>query len=186
MIRIETQRLVLRDHLVTDLEDFHALFSDPAVMHMVSFGPYRTLDESARNLNDAVAQAADPDRTRYYFAVLERGGGGYVGDCGLTIQRQGYDGGVAELGYFLRREQWGRGLGTEVCRGLMDFAFRNLPLHKLCASCDAGNTASERIMRKCGMTKEAHNRLHRLRNETWVDNLVYAILRSEWRETAAP
>jgi [ribosomal protein S5]-alanine N-acetyltransferase len=186
MIRIETERLVFLDHLVTDLEEFHALFSDPAIMHIVSFGPYRTLEESAQSLNDAVAEAADPDRRRYFLAVLERRTGAYAGDCGLTIQRQRGDGGVAELGYFLLREYWGRGLATEVCRGLMDFAFRNLPLHKLCASCDAGNVASERVMQKCGMTKEAHNRLHRLRGEEWVDNLVYAILRSEWRngETA--
>ena len=56
----------------------------------------------------------------------------------------------ASLGYYLARRYWGKGLASEASRALIDVAFTRLGLECVEADAEEGNTASERILHKCG------------------------------------
>jgi RimJ/RimL family protein N-acetyltransferase len=56
-----------------------------------------------------------------------------------------------ELGYRLRRAAWGKGYATEGSRALIRKAFTELGARRVCASTDAINIRSRRVMEKCGM-----------------------------------
>ncbi|WP_367616930.1 GNAT family N-acetyltransferase [Curtobacterium flaccumfaciens] len=56
----------------------------------------------------------------------------------------------------LQSDLAGRGLGTDLARGLLTAAFDTLRLRRVAASCNADNVASARVLEKNGMRREQH------------------------------
>jgi RimJ/RimL family protein N-acetyltransferase len=85
-----------------------------------------------------------------------------VGECGLARRPSG----AVELGYWIARDHWGRGIATEACRALVDIA-RTLRLRSLEASHFLDNPASGRVLAKLGFepTGIVAPRLSRARGE---------------------
>ena len=69
---------------------------------------------------------------------------------------------------------------------LLRLGFEDLGLHRIAARCDARNTASARVMERSGMRHEAHLVQSEFIKNEWTDELIYAILRSEWEGRQAP
>jgi hypothetical protein len=51
---------------------------------------------------------------------------------------------TGEIGYFLRRQVWGRGYATEAAQALLQFGF--VQFHRITAGCLATNQASAQLM----------------------------------------
>ena len=91
-----------------DLEDLHAILSDPIAMrhYPKPFDREMTkgwIDWSLRNYEE---------HGFGLWAVIHREDANLIGHCGLTIQH--VDGvGELEIGYTIMRSYWGRGLATE-------------------------------------------------------------------------
>ena len=175
MLKIEGDRIILRDHKVEDLMVMHAWMADPEIMH---FLPWRTtrLEETFQRLAECLDANAKAERTRYYFAIELKETPCVIGEAGFTLEGRVQEGGAAEMGYFLLRPYWGQGYATEAARLMIAFCFDFLGLHKVTAQCDAGNEASEKVMIRCGMQREAYRRKHQFRDGEWRDRLEYAIL----------
>lgn len=58
-----------------------------------------------------------------------------------------------QLGYVLDRPFWGRGYATEMARALVDYGFHERGLAKITAITDLANTASQRVLEKCGLQR---------------------------------
>lgn len=58
--------------------------------------------------------------------------------------------GAADLGYWVGADYRGQGFATEIARGLLDYAFEILGTDRVTASCRVTNTASRRVIEKCG------------------------------------
>ena len=99
-----------------------------------------------------------------------------AGDCVLFWRSEGQ----AEVGYVLNPAHYGRGYATEAVGALLRLGFEDLGLHRVAARCDARNTASARVMQRVGMRREAHLVQSEFVKGQWTDELIYAILRSEW------
>lgn len=87
----------------------------------------------------------------------------------------------AELGWVLDPANTGHGYATEAVRSLLGHCFSELGVHRVVASCFAGNDASIRLMERLGMRREGHavaESLHR--SGQWLDTLTYAALATEW------
>ena len=180
MVPLESERLVLRDHTMDDLECYHLWMSDTRVMQHVGFEQSRSLAETREWLQLAVSEVSQPDRTRYFLAVTLKPDMEVVGDAGLRVLKTGEHGGIADLGYFLLPDYWGHGYATEAARMLIEFGFLELGMHKITAGCAVENRASERVMQKCGMEREGLLRKHRFRRGEWGDGLKYGLLREDW------
>ena len=96
-----------------------------------------------------------------------------------------HEAGEGVLGWFVNRAHWGCGYATEAARLVIDLGFSELGMHRIYVSCLAANAGSERIMQKCGMTKEAHHRNHTMLAGEWVYRVGYAMLRQEWEAGSA-
>jgi len=179
MICLEAPRLLIRDHLESDLADLHVLLSDPEAMRYLPDIHCASLAQSMENLRTALQETHRSDRTKYYLAVLEKDSGTYVGEVGVTIVACG----LGQLGYFVLRKHWGKGYVTEAAQALLAYSFGTLGLHKISSGCLLENAASERVMIRCGMRKEAHLRAHVWHEGAWKDRVEYGVLRQEW---AAP
>jgi RimJ/RimL family protein N-acetyltransferase len=73
----------------------------------------------------------------------------------------------------------GRGHGTEAMGLMLDFAFRELNLHRVFLSVFSYNTAAIALYEKLGFTREGSHREHLQRDGQRYDMLLYGILRRE-------
>ena len=180
MIRIETVRLVVREHKLDDLEGLHALLSNAENTYFIQDLRTNTLDETRQNLFVAMNESQLDHRTKVFLAIEEKSSGEYVGEIGYTIIARAEAGAVAEMGYFILEEFWGKGYVTEAAKALLDYAFNTGGLIKIEASCNKTNYASEKVMIKLGMTKEAEFLMHSVIEGQLYDRVCYRMLKSEW------
>lgn len=177
MIKFETERLIIRDHVMEDLKEHHRLMSDMEVMSYIQDIMTHSLEESKENLKFSIMESKQVERKCYFFAILEKATEKLVGSIGFTILEKGEGTGNAELGYFILKEFWGKGYTTEAAKAVIDFAFETVQLHKITTGCIAENVGSEHIMIKLGMEKEAHLKKHVLHNDEWKDRVAYGLIK---------
>jgi ribosomal-protein-alanine N-acetyltransferase len=72
-------------------------------------------------------------------------------DWDLVVGEQIPEGDI-EIGYVLKKDEWGKGYATEACRRLLKFAFEESPLEEIVASIDTKNTASRNVLEKSGLS----------------------------------
>jgi RimJ/RimL family protein N-acetyltransferase len=83
----------------------------------------------------------------------------------------------AEVGYWLGRAAWGRGLATGALASLSAYAFRTFDFTRLFATPFDFNPASIRVLEKAGWTREGVLRRAVIKEGRVADLLVYALLR---------
>jgi ribosomal-protein-alanine N-acetyltransferase len=103
-----------------------------------------------------------------------------IGIVDYDVQLQHENGGIIEIGYFIKPEYWGQGFGLEMAKSLIDYVYVNTNVHKVIASCNSSNMKSENIMKKLGMLKEGVFRKSRYKNNRWEDETKYGLLREDW------
>lgn len=177
-MRLETERLVLRELRLTDWEDAQLLDADPLVVRFQTndvLTPEGTQAYLAKNL---AAAAAEP-RTTFDLAITRRGEDRYLGRTGLHVARPEHH--EAMIWFQLRRELWGQGYASEAARALVTFGFHELGLHRVYGDCDPRNLASARLMERLGFLREAHLRENWWIKGEWCDSWIYAVLAQDWR-----
>ncbi|MBI2423602.1 MAG: GNAT family N-acetyltransferase [Candidatus Hydrogenedentes bacterium] len=84
-----------------------------------------------------------------------------------------------EIGYWLGRAFWGRGIATEALRAFTRYAFEEFPCDRLHAGVFGWNRASARVLEKAGYTLEGCLRRDVFKDGEYTDHLIYGILREE-------
>lgn len=137
-----TKRLLLRPGFPEDAPALATAIADEGILRNLATAP------SPFMLRDAEAFLAAPrDPVLPSLLIVERTGAAprLVGACGLGRRASG----SVELGYWIARRHWGRGLATEACAALIDIA-RTLRLGAVDASHFIDNPASGRVLEKLG------------------------------------
>jgi len=137
-----TERLLLRPGFPEDAPALAEAIKDVGIVRNLATAPW------PYDLRDAEAFLAAPrDPVLPFFLVTERTDGAprLVGACGLGRRPSG----AVELGYWVARRDWGRGIATEACLAVIDIA-RALRLPALEASHFLDNPASGRVLEKLG------------------------------------
>jgi len=88
----------------------------------------------------------------------------------------------AELGYWLGKDHWGRGLTTEAVNLMCDFAFKKLKLHKLFAMTFEQNIASQKVLKKNGFILEGKLRQAQFKRRRWHNMLYWGLLKTEFKK----
>lgn len=182
MIEITTKRLIIRDHIKSDLLDIHALLSDDECMYYLPDIKTNNIKESEDNLKIAIEECILENRCKYFFGIINKESDDYIGEIGFTKLIESKQGNVFGLGYFIKKQYWGRKIATEAARAIIDYAFKYLDTIKIESGCLAQNKASENIMKKLGMTKEAELKSHVLFDTKLCDRVEYGIMKHEWNE----
>lgn len=148
---LETPRLVLRRMEATDFDALLSIFTDPRVMAAFDSEPF---DHS--QMTHWLQRNLDHQLEHGYglFSVILKANGALIGDCGLEVME--VDGSpAAELGYDFRSDYWNQGFATEAATAVRDYAFHTLGLTQLISLIRMGNSASQRVAEKVGMTRMA-------------------------------
>lgn len=117
------------------------------------------------------------------FAIREEGGGmiGAVGADSLEVGASHR----AEIGYWLARPYWGRGVMTDAVRAYVRYAFGELGLLRLTAHTFTFNVGSTRVLEKNGFRLEGRLRKHFRKGEEFYDAYCFGLLREESPEANA-
>ena len=179
---IETARLLLRPFNRGDVDAVYSYRSRPDVAAFL-FDQPMSHEECADAVRARASQIAFTTQgDKILLAVERKDDDRLVGEVSL-IWRSVADQ-QAEVGYILHPDVHGQGFATEAALALLAFAFDEVGLHRVYARCDARNLASARVMRRLGMTEEAHLREHTHVKGQWDEELIYAILDREWQGRA--
>ena len=151
MIVLHTPRLSLRHLEPADLDDLCRLYSDPEVRRYIPEGVL-TRDQTRAELDWHLHGHPDTPELGLWATTL-RSDGAFIGRCGLLRWTlEGRD--ETEVAYMISRSHWGRGLATEAAAAIADHAFTTLRLARVTSRVTPGNTASERVATKIGMSLE--------------------------------
>lgn len=151
MIRFTTPRLEIRDPEPADFPALLSLYTQKEVMRYISDGRSDwTLEELQAKYTRVNKQAPDGAGL---FTVRLKETGELAGEAGLfdTYATPGR----LELGYILSGHLWNKGYGTELCHGLIRYAFGLPGLIELRARMYAANEASRRLCEKMNMLRIA-------------------------------
>lgn len=108
------------------------------------------------------------------FAVVV--GSEAVGSISLKPQSDIYHR-SAEIGFWLGEEHWGKGIMTEAVLSVCEFGFSTLDLIRIYAHVLEWNSASMRVLEKCGFTQEGRMRKAAVKDGRVSDVFVYAQVR---------
>jgi RimJ/RimL family protein N-acetyltransferase len=148
-IRLETERLILSSWEAEDWREFYAIASDPEVVRYIGDGtPWP--EERARKFVARQMVTFD-ERAFCLWKLSPKEAGGVIGFCGLQPLPETDE---IEIGWWLARAWWRRGLATEAARTAIEDGFGRARLTRIVAIAQPLNVASIAIMRKLGMRFE--------------------------------
>lgn len=146
-LRLTGARVTLRRPQMGDAVRVAELMNDYGVVKNLSRAPWPySLADAISWLEAITGHGGNPPD--YPFAIVT--GEGLVGVIGISRNPQ--NPGAAELGYWLGRYYWGRGIATEAGRLALGFAFETLGLDDVEAGHFEDNAASGRVLQKLGFT----------------------------------
>lgn len=88
---------------------------------------------------------------------------------------------VGEIGYWVRTDEVGQGICTEVTARMLQVGFEELKLHRIALRIAVGNRPSERVAEKLGFLQEGILRDEVKVGSRWLDHTIWGLLESEWR-----
>ena len=146
---LETQRLFLREFVPGDVDALEAVLGDPVTME---FYPAPFTREEVREWISRNLARYESDGFSLWAMVL-KSSGEVIGDCGCALQEVENRREI-EIGYHVRRDQWGHGYATEAARACMDYAFHKLGAPRVISMIRPENRNSRRVAEKNGLTCE--------------------------------
>ena len=177
MTQLVTPRLLLREFRPSDFADFRAWDSDPEVQRY-ELGRPSVEAESRFFFEQILRTNQENPRARWRFAITLRPDDRAIGRISLSVSNDRIH--EYEIGWTVRRDLWGQGLATEAAHAVIGMAFSRLNAHRVIAYCHVDNLASQRVMRKLGMSPEGYFHEALWINNRWWDELSFAILDREF------
>lgn len=146
---LETPRLVLRKYTLADVPALEAVLGDPIAMEFYP-APY-----DRQGVEDWIKRHLERYKRDGHglWAMLLKGSGELIGDCGCAIQDvEGRN--EVEVGYHVRRDLWRRGYATEAAQACVQYAFDHLGANRVISIIRPENIPSRRVAEKNGLVCE--------------------------------
>lgn len=153
MLTLETERLFLRGFNMKDWDALNAIISDSEVTRFMHFSSWNEV-KRREWLTWLVQDVYNQERDMYNWAITLRGNGLLIGWFGIGRARHSSEEGTRGCGYALNRHFWGQGYMPEAMRAVFAYEFTVPGTLRIIAECETQNTASARVMQKCGMIYE--------------------------------
>ncbi|CAA9200687.1 Acetyltransferase [Flavobacterium bizetiae] len=148
---IETDRLLLRELLFSDVDGLFELESNPNVHLFVGNKPVTRIDECRAYVEFIHQQYKDFGTGRW--AVILKETNEFLGWSGIKFITNEINNhkDFYEIGYRFIEKHWGKGYATEAGKAFIDYAFNEMKVDALYAYADAGNENSRKILEKLGL-----------------------------------
>jgi ribosomal-protein-alanine N-acetyltransferase len=160
-VELRTERLILRKARLDDLAEVNAFMGHAGAMQYWSTPPHADLERTLAWLQAHIE--ADPEISLNYLIELE---GRVIGEVGSFP--------IPEFGFILHPDYWGRGIGLEAGRAVIDHLFATRPVESLVADVDPRNASSIALLVKLGFLKTGEACATLCVGGEWVDSEYYS------------
>lgn len=149
-IVIESDRLILRKWLQTDLQDLYAYASVEGVGEMAGWAQHKTLEDSQKVLTMFI-------NDKNNFALVHKRNNKVIGSLGIQDSWANEEEmfshlRIQEMGYALSKDYWGNGLMPEAVEAVMAYFFGKDILDGFTTGHFKTNDRSKRVIEKSGFT----------------------------------
>ena len=148
----ETERLILREIVQTDLEAMFDLDSDPEVHKYLGNKPVKNIEESQKYIDSLQQQYIERGIGRW--AVIHKETQEFMGWSGLRLNTEEPMNGFTnyyDVGYRLMKRFWGKGYATESGKAAIHYAFDTMKLKAVYGITEMENKASHNALLKIGL-----------------------------------
>ena len=143
---LETNRLIIEYFNNSDISDWAEIESDADVRQFVD-GKILSLKEAGEYVEMNIRQYQTHGYGRY--AVCLKDNKKLIGMCGFLNEPYGID-----FGYRYSKDSWGKGLGFEAAKEVLEYGYSELRLEKVLGLTAKQNLCSIRILEKLGFKFE--------------------------------
>ncbi len=143
---LETERLILREKLISDAPFLFDLNADPLVIQYTGNAAFENLAEAEEIVRYVQAQYREYGYGRWL--VVEKISGLPLGFCGLKYHPNSKK---VDIGYRFMRAYWNKGYATEAALACLGYGFSVLKLEHIFGNVQKENLASVRVLEKIGM-----------------------------------
>ncbi|MEM0576765.1 GNAT family N-acetyltransferase [Flavobacterium polysaccharolyticum] len=169
---LETERLILRRVLPSDVKEMFKLRSNPETMKYIPRPLLTNYEEALAHIKTMDDKIETNEGINW--AITLKGDDKMLGVIGhYRIKPEHYR---AEVGYMILPEYHGKGITSEAVQCVVDYGFKTMKLHSIEGVIDPENEASERVLQKCGFVKEAHFKENEYFDGKFIDAVVYSKL----------
>ncbi|MGM9590932.1 MAG: GNAT family N-acetyltransferase [Faecousia sp.] len=141
---IQTERLTLRPYSEQDLEQLTALLTNREITKTFMVPDFVTREQAMKLAKKLISFSRLEDTMHLEYGIyLNHRLIGFVNDCGMEDRE-------IEIGYVIHPDHQGHGYGTEAVKAVIE-ELREMGFQKVKAGFFMENTASRRVMEKCGM-----------------------------------
>jgi len=147
-MQIKTERLTITTFSPDMAQTVYENSQDDDTRRFVPDEVYNSVEE-AREAIDFLMSRYDSTDGPFVYPIITNDGGkniGYIQLCQL-------DDGTWEIGYHIAKNFTGKGYATEAVKAFLTAMAQKLNLKEVYGICLAENTASVRVLEKCGFTK---------------------------------
>jgi RimJ/RimL family protein N-acetyltransferase len=176
-MELVTSRLRLREFMQGDFSALRELDIKPEMHTYERELPAET--DTRNSLGEYIRDQSETPRTSFRLAITIPPQDTVRGIIKITRQWEAIR--EWEVGWAVHPDEWSRGYATEAAWWVMDWAFKELNVHRVVAFCHEDNAASVRVMQKLGMHQDGKLRETRWLRGMWWDEYVYSILDREWK-----
>ncbi|MDD3393605.1 MAG: N-acetyltransferase [Clostridia bacterium] len=163
----------LRHWKIEDASDLAIALNNKNVLDNLRDGlPYPYSENDARDFIMAMLHA--DKKTTYAFAITVEDK--VVGSIGV-FRKNNIHFKTAEMGYYLSKQYWGKGLGTSAVKQVCNYIFADTDIIRIFAEPFAHNVASCRILEKSGFVYEGTLRKNAVKNGIILDMKLYAMIK---------
>jgi len=172
--------VTLRELRASDAPSLFAMLTTEEVSRFIS-PPPSTVEGFERFINWTLRQRAAG--TYACFAVTVAGFDTAIGIFQVRSMEPGFE--TAEWGFAIGSPFWGTGLFQEGAALVLDFAFDTIGVHRLEARAAVKNGRGNGALQKLGAVQECRLRNSFLKDGQYIDQVLYAMLDTDWRGSRA-
>lgn len=170
-----TERLILRQLNLNDVDDFFHYASKPKIGPMAGWAPHKTKDESLTILRMMIKEDE-------VWGITIKPHHSMVGSIGLHVRN--FDNAIKnqkELGYVIDDIYWGKAYMVEAVLAVLRYAFHELELSKVLCGHEKNNIQSKRVIEKTGFTW-THDEKREHYDHTLIDINMYELTKERYEE----
>lgn len=180
MTKMVTDRLILREYKEIDRDAYFKLKSNRDTMYYLQDIQLSTQAEADEDFANVLKDMKEQDRKFYFFHVELKETKEQVGSVGYTVVDHTPLGKIVHVGYFSYPQFWNNGYITEALKKVLEYAFTQNHVYRVTTGCLAENIGSEKVMKKCGLIKEAEHVDWEWHDGKMKTRLEYRMLKHEW------
>ena len=169
---IDTVRLRIRPMCAEDVPALKEWLPDPSMYTYWGKGP----SKAEKNPELLFAKEEKPTKS-FHLGIEEKASAKVIGDIWVYLIENDR---MASVAVRLSSKYQGKEYGTEALSAMTKFCFESTELKRLWTEVDTRNIASQKMLEKCGYTREGLIRQGKMVN-TWCDYYIYGILSSDER-----